>query len=587
MARNNKDKIENIREIDKLIKKINEAEKDSRTGEEVQKEADNVFEDTEDEMIDNGKLEQANYNEEYDSDEHDSNEHDSDEHDSNEYDSDDDIKPKEQLTKSNKQDQEEDDEDIDANIDEDSEGVSADKEAQDDTDSETNIQEEYKKGVEVVNNAIEKIKSVVKTSTLAIKVLVNPITLKIIALLIAVTYLISATQVIGKNDYNIACSSSGVGIVSISDDADDFTRQSAIVAWLTSTPFEHFGNKPMTREQAIGVMGNLMQESYHANNKAFEGDHSITAWETWTNEKILAEFGSQSNQGIGLIQWDSGRRVKLIEYANSLNKPWYDLNTQLSFLKIELDGPHGETLNEKGFTDTTKTIDEYVELWDKHFEISDGKSTNKRIEYAKDFESKYKGGAGLASNCIGVGVDTTNLVELAIQSAWPNRQASSSHGTCPLIHQGQCGESFAKPEYIAAKRIAEERTGNDPARDLFASCDRFVASMLRASGTDENFPWGGVVAQHDYMTSSDSWQEISCQDRMPGDVVIRRDGSLGGYGHIMLYLGNVDGKDSTASASHPGSPTGKARTAAIYGTSCQGDLFIGDGHPAQGFRKVK
>ena len=49
----------------------------------------------------------------------------------------------------------------------------------------------------------------------------------------------------------------------------------------------------------------------------------------------------------------------------------------------------------------------------------------------------------------------------------------------------------------------------------------------------------------------------------------------------MLYVGNVNGKDSIASASI------RQRTASLSGVSCQGDEFVADGDTAIGFRKVR
>ena len=55
---------------------------------------------------------------------------------------------------------------------------------------------------------------------------------------------------------------------------------------------------------------------------------------------------------------------------------------------------------------------------------------------------------------------------------------------------------------------------------VLASCDRFVATILRATGADPTYPWGAVANQLDYMQSSPKWEMVSCQDRLPGDVLI-------------------------------------------------------------------
>lgn len=418
-----------------------------------------------------------------------------------------------------------------------------------------------------------------------VKLVLNPIFWIIIAVLIIIAFIASTQSIVGKTDYNIECDSQGVGGVSLDSDADDFTRQSAIASWLTSTPFDITGGKPLNREQAMGIMGNLMEESYGANNFAIQNDHSKEKWKTCDNNCVLA-WGNADGKGIGIVQWDTGRRIKLVKFAISEGTQWHDLNTQLKYLKSEMDsGYDSDQLVKGGFHDMTKSIDEYTKIWNVWFERSGASGTpagdNPRIKKANDFAALYTGGSGgssgggLSSNCLGGGmgsVDTSNLIQLAIASAWPNR--NDSLGSCPQGYTN-CGLSFAKPEYIAAKEAAEAATGQDPLRGLFASCDRYVATMLRATGTDPNFPWGDTGLQGNYLRNNkNGWQKISCQDRQPGDVLWRP-------GHIMLYLGNVNGKDSLGSASH------KERTAAINPVSCSGSRFNADGKGADGWRKVR
>lgn len=414
----------------------------------------------------------------------------------------------------------------------------------------------------------------------AFKVIIDPITLGLVVIFIIGVAIYSASMSLGTNDYNIMCDVSGTGVVVIDSDADSFTRQSAIASWLTSNTFAGLGNQPMTKEQAAGVIGNMIQESYQANPKAMQGNPEMTEWETCDNDCVLDTYKSQSNKGIGIVQWDGGRRVGLVNFAKEQGTQWHELNTQLKFLKKELDGRKGKDLSLGGFTRTTRSIADYTTIWDEKFEVSDLKSTDKRIAYAESFASKYSGGRGLATNCIGgIGVDTSNLVKLAIESAWPNAQSSNSYGRCSTYKN--CGSEFAMPAYIRAKKIAEDSTGADNSPGLLASCDRYVATMYRATGKDPEFPWGNVAIQMDYMENSPKWEKVSCQNRVPGDVVARK-------GHIMLYLGIVNGVDSTGSASIARVlSTDTARTGAIYGMKCKGDLFFADSDLAQGYRLVK
>lgn len=419
-----------------------------------------------------------------------------------------------------------------------------------------------------------------------LKIILNPIFWILVAATIVIILISSVLLIVGQNDYNVLCGPDGVGSVMLASDADDFTRQSGIVSWLTSTPFEQFGNKPMTREQAIGVMGNLIQESYGANPYTIQGDSSMTSWQTCDNNCVLG-WGSVGGKAIGIIQWDSGRRVNLVNFAIEQGTQWHDLNTQLKFLKKELDTGEGRKLVNGGFLNSSNSIEDSAYLWNKLFERSaDSRNRNsalnqKREGYAREFAGKYTGGGtiaggGLSSNCIGgMNVDTTNLVQLAIESAWPSREQSRISRCSTLVN---CGKDAATPAYIQAKQVAEQNGGADGFQGLFASCDRFVATMLKATGTDVNFPWGGTSLQGEYLKNpSNGWQEIDCQNRQPGDVLWRD-------GHIMLYVGMVNGQDSLASASigtHPG-----GRVGAIGKVYCSGRKFHADGSLSTGYRRV-
>ncbi len=415
-----------------------------------------------------------------------------------------------------------------------------------------------------------------------LKFLLNPIFWIIVGIIIIIIYFSSTLAVIGQNDYNIMCDESGIGVVLIDPNADDFTRQSAIVSWLTSTPFEINGGRPLSREQAIGIMGNMMSESYGANPRAIQGDSSLSQWETTSNDEVLS-WGNVGGKAVGIIQWDRGRRVELVNFAKSEGTEWYDLTTQLKFLKSEIDsGYENEQLISGGFNEPGKSLEEYTKIWNKHFERSAQAGTpagdNPRVANAEAFSSAYQGGSfttGLSSNCLGGlfaggGVDTSNIVELAISAAWPNR--NSALGSCSTLTN--CGQTFATDAYKQAKIMAEAATSNDPIKGLLASCDRFVATMYRATGHDSSFPWGDTAVQGNYMRESPNWAQVSCQERRPGDVLWRP-------GHVMLYVGNVNGKDSIASASI------RQRTASLSGVSCQGDEFVADGDTAIGFRKVR
>lgn len=444
------------------------------------------------------------------------------------------------------------------------------------------------------NKAVESAKNVTKLAkkmaaivsnigTTIFQLVTNPVTYIGIGLVIVFVAIASFTSSVGQNDFNILCDDSGVGSVSIDPNADSFTRQAAIASWLTSTPFEVYGGEPLTTEQAAGIIGNMIEESYGANPKAIQGDDTMTEWESCDNDCVLG-WGTVGGKAIGIVQWDTTRRVALVIFAKSEGTQWHDLNTQLKYLRNEMETNEAGALEKGGFNEKGKTIAEYAKIWNKSFERSKKSGTpegdNPRIASAEAFASEFSGGvsfAGLSDGCLGmaggfsgVGIDTSSLVDLAISAAHVNRSSALESCGDNLVN---CGQNTATDVYKQAKLSAEASTGKDGIHGLLASCDRFVATMYRATGKDPTFPWGATQHQLAYMESNPNWQRINCQDRQPGDVVFRK-------GHIMLYVGVVNGKDSIASASlgH--------RSGNLSGVSCSGNQFIADGGPAEGWRKV-
>lgn len=77
------------------------------------------------------------------------------------------------------------------------------------------------------------------------------------------------------------------------------------------------------------------------------------------------------------------------------------------------------------------------------------------------------------------------------------------------------------------------------------SCDNFVATVVRYSGIDPNFPiWLG--GQKSYLQNSPLWEEVivrSSAEAQPGDIRIENNG-----GHIVMIV-EVDGQLGVASAS--------------------------------------
>ncbi|MDO4752885.1 MAG: hypothetical protein Q4A36_01445 [Candidatus Saccharibacteria bacterium] len=99
-----------------------------------------------------------------------------------------------------------------------------------------------------------------------------------------------------------------------------------------------------------------------------------------------------------------------------------------------------------------------------------------------------------------------------------------------------------KPEYVKAMKEAGTyqspcRSGGDCA-PIGASCDMFVATVMRYSGSDPNFPIFGPAVQENYMRShTDMYTQVNASDvsdLLPGDILVTTENGR----HIYIYLGN-------------------------------------------------
>ncbi len=132
------------------------------------------------------------------------------------------------------------------------------------------------------------------------------------------------------------------------------------------------------------------------------------------------------------------------------------------------------------------------------------------------------------------GATANNIVQTALKFSWPE-----NHGPTP------------KPEYAAA--IQQFNPG---APFGGADCGAFVATVMRASGADPNYPPAGTINQEKYVFDHPEKYDLqfgitSTADLQPGDILIVNEGahldsggklvvpSTGnaGSGHTVIYVG--------------------------------------------------
>lgn len=139
-----------------------------------------------------------------------------------------------------------------------------------------------------------------------------------------------------------------------------------------------------------------------------------------------------------------------------------------------------------------------------------------------------------ASGCEGAqtnGPAKDNIVQTAVNFSWPNHDHPDT----------------AKPTYAAA--INKYNPG---ASCNGADCGVFVATVMRASEADPDYPLAGTGQQESYVRSSDKYQVVdpATNDMQPGDILIVNSGSGEGVsGHTYIFVGNQTGGYNAAGAS--------------------------------------
>lgn len=137
-------------------------------------------------------------------------------------------------------------------------------------------------------------------------------------------------------------------------------------------------------------------------------------------------------------------------------------------------------------------------------------------------------------------INDGTIAQQAINLAWPDGSNSN----------------VIKPEYLEAL----EQDGSDTSLSYAQDCGHFVATVIRTSGADPNFPKGGTSNMESYMKNSSLYESIpnknNTENLKPGDIFVVNQGSgAGANGHIFIYVGTQTNGTNIAQASL-GSHTG-------------------------------
>lgn len=136
---------------------------------------------------------------------------------------------------------------------------------------------------------------------------------------------------------------------------------------------------------------------------------------------------------------------------------------------------------------------------------------------------------------VGAGGGNGDINKTAIALSWPERQ------------QGDWRSQPVVPEYKKALKQVGLTTYGDDAVKVGASCDAFVATVMRYSGADKKFYCCGASSVLNYLSGSDKYEEIpnlgNTSNLKPGDIRSRS-------GHVELVVQLDNGEWKIASASY-------------------------------------
>jgi hypothetical protein len=302
--------------------------------------------------------------------------------------------------------------------------------------------------------------------------------------------------------------------------------------------FNFFVQNGYSKEQAAGIVGNMIAESGVEPGR-LQGTPPGKV--TKPSEVLTTELGW------GIVQWTPARKMVNPSRDDGVEDEQIgSLGYQLEFLLKQLRGQG--PLSEKAAGDAikaAKSVEQAAYEFGDKFERFYGHENPSSPTYAQRKAnarhvletfggSAPSGGtdsAGDSTGGGGCGAGSGNIAEVAKGLAWPDQG-----------HDGVAA-SLAKKEYVAAMdKYNDGSSGEDP----YSDCGRFVATVMRMSGADPNYPKVGTDVQRSYLESSgkyDWWHGTPPGGMKPGDI-------LNGPGHTYLYVGpwGKDGKGFNAAS---------------------------------------
>lgn len=262
-----------------------------------------------------------------------------------------------------------------------------------------------------------------------------------------------------------------------------------------------------------GYYENIATTPTYRNHGAFQNSYAITYTpKTSSHDRLTRDNITNPYDYLQTI-WDSG-------YAT--DPSYYDKNAPLITAIIN-------RANENGWKTSVELANAYPEMITNAATYATGSTPT-----AGSSNTSYTGTACITPDG-GIGSGNGDINATAISLGWPDRTHEPTDPT---------------PAYAQALRDTGVYLLGDRCSKGGYSCDAFVATVMRYSGADTNFPCCGAPKLKNYLdshpelyTKIGSANSLNTSDLRPGDI--RASNS-----HIEFFVQLADGSFRIASASH-------------------------------------
>lgn len=289
--------------------------------------------------------------------------------------------------------------------------------------------------------------------------------------------------------------------------------------------FNYFVTNGYTKEQAAGIVGNLIHES---------GVEPARLQNTPPGTITRAEDAKYQPLGWGVVQWTpAGKMINPSLAAGHAPTTIESLEFQLDFLKQQLDG--GTAIPERSAglkLKSTTTVDTATVAFGQYYERFAGSADprNPRHTQRRTAAHQVLKAFGPGPIC---GTDDGDIVKIALQLAWD----TPGHGHSP------------KPGYAEAQAKYNGSKGYDELTD----CGVFVATVMVMSRADPQYVRRLSSSQRAYVRGSPKYEVF---ENLSNESQLERGDIFVHDGHTFIYTGPYQGSDGQ---------TYNAASASLYG----------------------